>query len=396
MENVSLTDLNPAHEEIISFYVFFKHMNTKNDANRFRKKLKQKFKNLPDRDLQQLKKKFSNFSRTLDLIDFKSSEYARQSEKSEDSQQRHSASSSADSDSDDQTEITESPKKSPKREKPEPTVEASSEESDQTTPNSSENESESGSSPEQEDSPGQASHEKSATKTTQNKPNESNHPKQPVEIPRKAAPKPQVRDLFSTMSRAKSLFPKSCSRCDASRSKDPVARRRNLFGNAQSRESRPRPEVMVSAHPKGIQNIGNSCYSSCILQILYYQPRFLKKIAKFRLNEEKRVKYQQKLSLSDLPPLKQRKYKTALNGARFVRSLQRFFKKMTVAKSEWVSPSDVFAKMVTTDNARIFQVGVQEDVVEFLARAFRLIEAGFRMDEQVALTAAFRGQKHQF
>ena len=149
-----------------------------------------------------------------------------------------------------------------------------------------------------------------------------------------------------------------------------------------------RPEIATTvARPKGIQNIGNTCYSSSMLQILYYQRRFLKKVAKFRLCKQRQDRYNRKLASAEKSQDRTTRLRMSLHGARFILSLQRFFASMLESHTERVNPANVLANLVDWDNTLLFQAGAQQDAVEFMEAVFRLVEAGLRLDAKVAVNS---------
>lgn len=135
--------------------------------------------------------------------------------------------------------------------------------------------------------------------------------------------------------------------------------------------------------PKGIQNIGHTCYSSCILQILYHFPQFVKKICKFRQDDAKRSELMTRIESLGVNDKHRHKLQLVVNGGRFIQSLQELFRELTVGHADRASPSKVFGHMIAGDGRKMFQVGVQEDVVEFMDCFFQLITAGYELHEQV-------------
>ena len=135
--------------------------------------------------------------------------------------------------------------------------------------------------------------------------------------------------------------------------------------------------------PTGIINMGNTCYSSCILQILYHYPGFAKPICKFRIDEAKKSRFENLAQTLKNSKSQSGKHQLILNGSLLIETLQNFFYQLTAAGNNQADPSDVLSKMVSRDGNELFAIGKQEDVVEFMNCAFDLIEAGLELDQRV-------------
>lgn len=377
----SLPALEPEHEEMLWFYLYFAHMNSKAKRKVFYKQLKQKFLNCSQAELQQLAADFRGLKRRLEArpagdedpelgTDSCASSGKEDSSRASGNSQTQKDSSSGSSVEDSKageadTEDSPGPAKWGPRARPEGGAGPSKKGFYK------------GGKQGRASNPIGAVEEDSAGTAGENARGKGKSPRQAPRNKRRSlgllqvgfdqqGPSSGSREVYNKIQMIVQSMAKPCQ---------------NGLGHPAQKLA---PKARPMAKPKGITNIGNTCYSSCILQILFHQPRFLKKIAKFAAAEEKRGKYLRRMAEpAGLSAEKKRKYGLALRGARFVESLQRFFKQMLVGRSEWVSPADVFAAMVSADNARMFSVGVQEDVVEFLGAAFQLIEAGFRLDRQV-------------
>ena len=144
-------------------------------------------------------------------------------------------------------------------------------------------------------------------------------------------------------------------------------------------------EKSVAEIPKGIRNIGYTCYSSCILQMLFHHPRFMRRVCRFRVDRAKQVELTQRAAILAVGDKKRHKLQLTLNGSRFLESLQELFRELASGSDCQASPSEVFERMVTGDGRKMFQVGVQEDVVEFMDGFFELAVAGYRLDAEVRL-----------
>ena len=144
--------------------------------------------------------------------------------------------------------------------------------------------------------------------------------------------------------------------------------------------------------PKGIINIGNTCYSSSVLQVLFHFPRFTKKIGRFRLDRSKRMKLLKELQSALRNPEKKHKLQLTLFGAKFIESLQWLFEQLGSSEHSSVSPSRVFGCMLRGDGSKMFELGAQEDVLEFMDGLFKLVTAGYSLHEKVRLTQHVEGK----
>ena len=163
---------------------------------------------------------------------------------------------------------------------------------------------------------------------------------------------------------------------------------------ADEGQTSPNPEPFpgkIAWQPKGILNVGNSCYSACILQILLYQPKFVFKVCKFRVDSEKRRRCSAKLT--EAKGAKRAKLQMRLSGAEFIESLQGFVGQMIAGRDGYVDPSDVFSKLVDSEGKAKFADQSQEDALEFLDCVFKLVNHGMHLGPRVSALTAVSQEK---
>lgn len=141
-----------------------------------------------------------------------------------------------------------------------------------------------------------------------------------------------------------------------------------------------------SDSPVGIKNTGNSCYISCIIQILFYNKRFLKRILKFREKPENSSEKKSDLVVNEKEIseknrlLKQKEEKIGVN---LIKSFQKIFGLMMKGTHVAVDPTEFFEAFIDPYTGKNYITGQQKDVVEFMGFMFNLLEAGLKRDTQV-------------
>ena len=91
--------------------------------------------------------------------------------------------------------------------------------------------------------------------------------------------------------------------------------------------------------------------------------------------------YRELIGQSDFNNPKSEKYRFAVNGLKFINSLNDLFTRMYQAKTKPIDPCNVFSRMIWPNGSPMFKRGKQADALEFVNYAFELIEAGFELDQ---------------
>lgn len=126
----------------------------------------------------------------------------------------------------------------------------------------------------------------------------------------------------------------------------------------------PNLTLKDSQLPCGIMNVGNSCYSSSVFQILFNYPHFAETICRFRLSKD-----------AESLPEKEKK------GVLLVQSLQKMFGFLTKGKRMAIDPKEILELLVNPDTGERFVDGRQKDVTEFLDILFKGLGVGLKHHE---------------
>lgn len=157
------------------------------------------------------------------------------------------------------------------------------------------------------------------------------------------------------------------------------------FDNQREKNKRNAlPQIKASQNnilPKGIQNIGNTCYSSCILQIMLYNSKFSSTICKYRVNKDLREFCEKQLQSKILGPKKIQENQFIINGSEFILALQRFFLDLISDFPRQANPQNLFERLVDWEGRAKFKIGNQQDVFEFMDSVFQLIEEGYKLND---------------
>lgn len=142
----------------------------------------------------------------------------------------------------------------------------------------------------------------------------------------------------------------------------------------------------LNSPPKGIKNIGNTCYSSCILQIMLHNYKFSSTICKYRVNKSKFKHCQESVKSKNLDRTKKLTAQFILNGSRFIITLQKLFMNLISDSNDQANPQELFDHLVDRQGKAKFEIGRQEDIFEFMDSAFQLIEEGFKLNDFQGVT----------
>lgn len=105
--------------------------------------------------------------------------------------------------------------------------------------------------------------------------------------------------------------------------------------------------------PMGLINIGNTCYSAAIFQVLYSLPTFMREISQIKVNQE----------LCDGQDTKLES-RLARSGMRTIAALQKLLPEMAFGLRKYADPSALMGSVVD-DQGEMLKIGQEKDIVEF-------------------------------
>jgi len=126
-----------------------------------------------------------------------------------------------------------------------------------------------------------------------------------------------------------------------------------------------------SGVPVGLQNVGNTCYSNSLLQILFR----IEPLANLILNMP-HLKALQDLAKNPLNPFYKKR-----SSIELVINLQHLFLSLTASNQKYANPSKVLHSC-TDDQGNLLSVGEQQDFTEYAVNFFERIEDVLKMVEE--------------
>ena len=129
----------------------------------------------------------------------------------------------------------------------------------------------------------------------------------------------------------------------------------------------------------GIVNLGNTCYFSCLLQILLFCNSFSELI--LTKNFKSRQNILENLEKEQQVETEEQKSKRVFNqySVNLVLELQKLFGLMLYGNQNRVNPEKLLGFIMERGSNKVFEIGLQRDIVEILGVFFDSLDNGFQI-----------------
>ena len=129
----------------------------------------------------------------------------------------------------------------------------------------------------------------------------------------------------------------------------------------------------------GIVNLGNTCYFSCLLQILLFSNSFSELI--LTKNFKSRQNILENLEKEQQVETEEQKSKRVFNqySVNLVLELQKLFGLMLYGNQNRVNPEKLLGFIMERGSNKVFEIGLQRDIVEILGVFFDSLDNGFQI-----------------
>jgi hypothetical protein len=145
----------------------------------------------------------------------------------------------------------------------------------------------------------------------------------------------------------------------------------------------PESSTNQSVSAVAIADSKNTNYLSCLVQVLFHFPKFAKVVCKFRVDQEKKNKFLSKLVKEDVSKKKKLKISNALKGCNFICNLQTFFYNLLRKTNSKVDINELFKENNSPLSINFSEINNLNRIVDFIDFVFKYMVSGFKLNEKV-------------